>query len=668
MSCAYRASGVLLAFAIAIGLNSATVHAASYWNVAGPGAWETTGNWTNNADHTTPSGEPTVGDTTVFGDAYVTGGTAQITQAGEVSRRVWLGYVADKSGTLEISSGSLTVGMTNDSDGGYLRVGERGIGTVNQSGGAVVLGFETDHISELQLALYASAVGAYNLSGGTLTAGDIVYGAGTGTIHQTGGTITVTDGVVNGAGAGTLHVDNGAMTVGNGFAVDNLRVGYEGGTATLTVSGGAVTVGTGSNSLRIGFRDTGDVATKGTVDFSGADSVALDLARLHLGIDTTGDSSGDNKSVVGILTLSSAGSNTIDATEILLGSTNSGQNSSVVSELNLGGAANTISTDTFTIGGSKSKGVVDIVAGGTLTLGGISDTKTAVRIGYNAQDTGTNPSESVLDLTGGTFNATLSTVEIGRHDRGGGSGKGKLIMDAGTVTADSITLAQVSVEGTSSTPSNTTGTLQVNGGAITVSGSVTDGGGVSTINVDNGAMTVGSGFAVDNLRVGYNGGNGTLTVNGGAFVVNNAPADVSIGCRDTTGSTSSAGTLDLGAAASVNFNIDDLFIGITNNAGTARGELILGASNTITADEIRIGDSSSARPGGRYKPNRAERNHEHRGQPDHDRPSQEHGCGRVRHERRNAESWVRAASASATCALGIMTTPARARTPTARST
>lgn len=285
MSCAYRASGVLLAFAIAIGLNSATVHAASYWNVAGAGAWETTGNWTNNADHTTPSGEPTVGDTTVFGDAYVTGGTAQITQAGEVSRRVWLGYVADKSGTLEISSGSLTVGMANDSDGGYLRVGERGTGTVNQSGGAVVLGFETDHISELQLALYASAVGAYNLSGGTLTAGDIVYGAGTGTIHQTGGTITVTDGVVNGAGAGTLHVDNGAMTVGSGFAVDNLRVGYNGGNGALTVNGGAFVVNNAPADVSIGRRDTtGATSSAGTLDLGAAASVDFNIDDLFIGI------------------------------------------------------------------------------------------------------------------------------------------------------------------------------------------------------------------------------------------------------------------------------------------------------------------------------------------------------------------------------------------------
>ena len=63
-----------------------------------------------------------------------------------------------------------------------------------------------------------------------------------------------------------------------------------------------------------------------------------------------------------------------------------------------------------------------------------------------------------LDLSGGTFNATLGDVVIGRIGSGAGYGRGTLTMDDGIVTANSITLAD---PGSGTNPTNTTGTLTV---------------------------------------------------------------------------------------------------------------------------------------------------------------------------------------------------------------
>ena len=82
---------------------------------------------------------------------------------------------------------------------------------------------------------------------------------------------------------------------------------------------------------------------------------------------------------------------------------------------------NDVNVNTFTVGGTKSRGTVTIAAGGTLNLSGDSNTATDLLLGDNNVNTGTQ-AIGIFDMTGGTFNATLDALVVGRHDEGSGQG------------------------------------------------------------------------------------------------------------------------------------------------------------------------------------------------------------------------------------------------------
>ncbi|NOX97057.1 MAG: hypothetical protein GXO98_03145 [Nitrospirae bacterium] len=96
-------------------LLSLPAQAITYWQV-GTGDWSTGANWDN--------GEPTSDDY-----AYINnGGTAQITLNDRVCRFLNLGRNAGESGTVEMSSGSLSARK-------YETIGYEGTGIFTQSGG-----------------------------------------------------------------------------------------------------------------------------------------------------------------------------------------------------------------------------------------------------------------------------------------------------------------------------------------------------------------------------------------------------------------------------------------------------------------------------------------------------------------------------------------------------
>jgi len=440
------------------------------------------------------------------------------------------------------------------------------------------------------------------VTGGDLAVvGNVILGQSgrTGAFSMTGGTATVGHRVLDGGGASNLQVDGGSLTAG-GLTVDNLRVGRDALTGLLTVSGGAVSIGTGSESLDIGRRDSGTTGspvntnTIGTADFSGAASVAMNLDTLRLGILTPGLNTGAGFAQ-GILKLSQAGANTISANTILMSNSAWAINTGLASQLRLGGAANTINTDSFTVGGIKGAASVDIAAGGTLTLAGKSGPKANLFVGDNNTSNTGAQSQSTMDLSGGTFNATLGQLLIGRF--GGGStgyGRGTLTMDAGVVTADTILLAQGA--------SAAQGTLTMRGGNVTVAGNVLDGPGASTLNIDGGTLVVGGNLNADSLRVGMESRTGLVSA-GGAVQIGSGSGALDIGRRTLVdGATDlTKGTADFSAASSVALNVADLRLGTITNGfaagtsdGVAHGILKLGAANTITANTITVGDSAGA--------------------------------------------------------------------------
>ena len=416
---------------------------------------------------------------------------------------------ANVSGTLDLSGGyfnatidELTIGrhntLTGSSDGNLVMDG--GNVTID------TITFATDGGTNPQ-----NTSGILTQNGGAIhVANGISDGAGVSTLNVRGGEFHVLGGNVT---LDNLNVDNGEFTVDAGdLTVDNMRVGVNGGTATATVSGGDVTVGDGDGDFHIGRRFSGSGATTGTVDFGDANTVAIDVDNVRIGTDTTGSGATE-----GSLTLSQAGNNALTATNLEIGRTNTGDNQGNFSSLHLGGAANDFNVNTMTVGDIKSAGRVDIVVGGTFTLSGDSNAETDLRVGYNFTGTGTNPQQSRLDLTGGTFNGTLDQVFIARHDTGSGSGKGSLTFESGTVTANRITVA----DSNGSNPTNTQGTVSFDGDVLDLQGGdiVTDRG-VPTFLFTDGLLTDVNIFGFDlhqqggTLQVGDGNAIDLMTVNG----------------------------------------------------------------------------------------------------------------------------------------------------------
>ena len=441
--------------------------------------------------------------------------------------------------------------------------------------------------------------GTVSQTGGDLTVThDVTLGqtGRAGTLAMTGGTATVNGSLTDGGGTSTLHVDDGTMNVGGALTVDTLRVGYNTGDAVVS-AGGAVSIGA-SGILTIGLCDIMTTTnTTGVLDLSAASSVAIDVDQLRMGIL---DLYGSQNNVGGTLKLSLTGTNTVNAQTILMGTTVHHFNYQTVDQImELGGAANTFNVNNFTIGGLKSDAKVTIAPGGTLGLTGLTSAGDKANLFVSDNNTGTGAAvSSSLDLSDATFNATLGQLVIGRFGSVSGYSRGTLVMDAGTVTADSVDLAWIT--GSATTPSNTWGTLTMNGGTLAVAGNVDEGtgngGGVSTLHVNDGTMTIGGNLVVDTLRVGYDTGNATVTAGGtvriGATGTNTSVLD--IGRRDIVSSSHTYGELDLSAATSVELNLDSLRLGFLNNSsGTGECQGILRLSqagnNTVNANAIIMG-------------------------------------------------------------------------------
>ena len=361
-----------------------------------------------------------------------------------------------------------------------------------------------------------SGKGILTMNGGTLVANNMLLADTNGSnpqnttalININAGDFTVLGSISDGAGVSTINANGnlsgtGTFTVGTGMEVDNLRVGFNGRTAVATVQSGDVRIGSGTGSSgTVGHRFNSGSATTGTLDLSATGNVLIDTGSFIVGYNQGG--TGGGAGVNGTLLLSETGSNTIIADDFRIGQIDGGAVGSTVGTVALG-QDNDFQTDLLIVGADKSQGTMTIAPGGVLNLGGKTGAAADLRIGANATNTSLNPAESHLNLTGGTFNAVIDELTIGTY--GGttntGSGKGRLTMEAGSVSANSILLAQ----STGVNPANTTGALVLNGGEL-VAGSITRGTGSASFNFNGGTLafdtfgTASTPFNLDNTGSG----------------------------------------------------------------------------------------------------------------------------------------------------------------------
>jgi fibronectin-binding autotransporter adhesin len=452
------------------------------------------------------------------------------------------------TGTLDLNSMSNTVGSISGGPGSNITLGTGTLsigatsGTSTFSGTIAGAGF----LDITGLGGTTVLAGANSYSGGTTVNSGVLQVTSGGSISQSAAQLAVG---VNPGDSGTLLINNGgtvaddigilggnsssigAVTVdGTGSTlglVDNLYVGYS-GTGTLSITnGGAVT----ANQIYLGY----STSSAGTVIVDGANSSLTNSN----GTMYVGNSSG------GLLTLSNGGTVSVG----------SGDGTVVLGALT-GGYGN------LYIGG---QGTNPAVAGGFLKAAQVNDVNGVGSLEFNT--TATSGSKYYF-----TSNGTL----------GGGP-----IAISGPISLSNVAGYNV-LTGANTYSVNTLvefGTLEINGGSITLTNISGDGSvQVGDFSGNNGTLNVTNGGSVSDT-IGYMGliagsvGTVNVTGSGSSWTDSNA---MNVGFNGT-------GTLNVSGGGTV--TTPNLFIGYYS---TAAGTVTVdGAGSSVSASNLSIGYSGS---------------------------------------------------------------------------
>ncbi|HEY0552250.1 MAG TPA: hypothetical protein VGF13_21800, partial [Verrucomicrobiae bacterium] len=201
--------------AVVISFGPRIIAATISWTNSGTGDWITPANWSSGALPVSPD------------DARITnGGIAVIESPQEISTgSVTAGDILGTTGTLRVLGGKLSTLNTDIRIGGNNVAPTGGTGTFDQQGGIVAMSF-----ANFNLGFGIGSHGTYNLSGGAFylnTAGATVVIAvgnrGFGTVNQSGGEIFIKAGngftqlgrnIAAGTGFGTYNMSGGSLATG----------------------------------------------------------------------------------------------------------------------------------------------------------------------------------------------------------------------------------------------------------------------------------------------------------------------------------------------------------------------------------------------------------------------------------------------------------------------
>lgn len=571
------------------------------------------------SSHATPSGA-----TLTLQSAIVdNGGATSLTKTGAgtlvlTGANTYTGETTVNQGVLEFGAagaGNLGGGLVRVA-GGTLRWGAGNTTDITAGGRSVELLGASVYLTPNYGGYILDAGSTFDVGANNVTLTGAIGASGHGGLTKTGaGTLTlnaaptytgvtvVNQGALNfqTIAAGTTEalyliqtagITSGTIssTVQSGLNLQSLVVGGVYGSdvnmaATLTVLGGAVNIGDGGGDdfILIGYRDaTAGVAssavplanTSGTVNFSAAASVSINVGQIQMGIYNGGVPSPNSRTTTGGLTLSN-GTNVIIASSILMGSAPSSVvNTGTASTLQLGSGSTTINVDTFTVGGIRSKADVTIGAGGSFTLRGQQggDTGANLFIGDN-DTTGTGtPNVSSFNLTGASHvDMRLNLLVLGRlgASTNGGYGRGTLTYGVGTILADTIRMADANYTSAGTNPQNTQGTITQSGTASMRFRDLSQGAGTATYNWQGG--TIGN-ITATNLT----NQNVTVTLNGAG-----------------TATDASLRTFDVEAGQTATFEAEAGIAGTGSYTKAGGGQLIYKGVNTQSGN-VRVSAGSIA--------------------------------------------------------------------------
>jgi outer membrane autotransporter protein len=462
-------------------------------------------------------------------------GAGVFNQSGGVNRIstfLQLGFYSGSTGTYNLSGGSLFTSI--------LYVGKDGTGIFNQSGGTNTIE-DTSSISGLYLGYYTDRSGTYNLSGGSLLAPSETIGVlvgGIGVFNQSGGTNTVTYDLILGyrsGSSGTYNLSGGSLLSGSetigyqGLGIFNQSGGsntvtedlilgdWTAGSGTYNLSGGSLA----ARSEIIGSFGSGVFNQSG-----GTNTITEDL-RI-----------GDQSDSGGAYTLSGG---SLSTTNTIVGNrgegtfTQTGGSHTVSQTLTL--AASSGSSGIYNLqGGSLTAGTVNLNAGGTFNqTGGNLNAATFNQQGGTV--TGCLSNHGTFNYSSGTFSGRLlnygavnfnadftaenglanysdMAIDAGRRVTLNGQG----LNNYGTLMVNGILVGAGPLVNDTTGLLGGTGTLQ---GFFTNRGTVNPGNSVGTLTVDGSYTQTDSGilqveFASDTSydRLMVTGASGTASLSG----------------------------------------------------------------------------------------------------------------------------------------------------------
>jgi autotransporter-associated beta strand protein len=416
-----------------------------------------------------------------------------------------------------------------------------------------------------------------------------------------GGAITGT-GTVSKRGAGTATL-SGSNTAGS------LSVGLNNAGGTLVVpSGASLGVGSaGTGTLQIGVSNTATQAV-GTLDASAASSLSVDVATISVGV--TGN---NNVTAQGTLNLPT-NSTLIAATSFIVGDsagTRNGDNGSPTMQLTTAaGGISTVRTPIFTIGGSKSSATFTLGAGNTWDLTGTGITpRTAMAVGNYLTGGGAGNYIQNADLSAGILKANLSSLVIADQNNNSGSTTSSMTstMTIGTDPANHLDVSGPAI-----------GPAPANAGVVVVARQAVN----TATNLETGVLTIGNLDATSAITATDNGtailvggtqvpgfADGTLNLNGGTLTITTTGAAIAGGALSTVnfngmllkaGASSTNWIHDIananigGGGAKFNSNgfdvtIPQVFGGSGDLTKSGAGSVTLNGANTYTGPTSATG-------------------------------------------------------------------------------
>jgi len=187
-----------------------------------------------------------------------------------------------------------------------------------------------------------------------------------------------------------------------------------------------------------------------------------------------------------------------------------------------------------------------------------------------------------LDFSGGTINALVSTIVVGRTPAGGTggfTGHGRLTLTGGMISVMNLTNAVLA--NPTNTTQEATGVVTVNGtGVLAVSGNLTMGALNGNTGASSGTLNITNGTVEANM-ITAGGGTSTINLSGGTFVVSNTAGLLG---SPLTSLNMTNGTVAMSVADS---GITSVEVGTLNVGGTDN-------TNTINITTLPQGAYSSA--------------------------------------------------------------------------